>query len=201
MSDIVTTAALPEQDSTKALQDRLRELRSSLEPEKGGQDAAKLRKACQDFEAVFIGQIWKQMRSSVPKEGMLHSKEEESYLSMFDQELSVKMAGSGGIGLGDLLYENLSKRLVDASRDTSSAKPLEPLDRDALRIAQTRAATPAGAGTLAALTAQRQAEMLARRIEEGHQGAGTGSAAAGAALPTDLEDALRAVRMDSADDI
>jgi Rod binding domain-containing protein len=96
----------------------LRDLRSQVQPEKG-MDEAKLKKACQDFEAVFIGQIWKQMRASVPKEGMLHSKEEESYLSMFDQELSVKMARSGGIGLSDMLYANLSERLVNASRDTA----------------------------------------------------------------------------------
>ena len=90
----ITAMSLPEQDSTHSLQDRLRDLRSRVQPEKG-LDEAKLKKACQDFEAVFIGQIWKQMRSSVPKEGLLHSKEEESYLSMFDQELSV------GIGQPD----------------------------------------------------------------------------------------------------
>ena len=199
MSEILSGAALPTQDSDQSLQGRLRELRSRLEP-KGEQDKASLRKACQDFEAVFIGQIWKQMRSSVPKEGMLHSKEEESYLSMFDQELSVKMAHSGGIGLGDLLYENLSQRLVNASRDTASAKPLAPLDRDALDAIQARAATPVQAGTLAALTAQRQAENLARRIEQGHSG-GPVAEISDASLPSDLEDALRAVRMDAADDI
>ena len=77
--------------SVRNLSDRLRGLRSGPQGLKE-QDEARLRKVCQDFEAVFIGQIWKQMRSSVPKEGMLHSKEEESYLSMFDQELSLKMA-------------------------------------------------------------------------------------------------------------
>jgi peptidoglycan hydrolase FlgJ len=126
----ITAMGLPEQDSTLSLQDRLRDLRSQVQPEKG-LDEAKLKKACQDFEAVFIGQIWKQMRASVPKEGMLHSKEEESYLSMFDQELSLKMARSGGIGLSDMLYANLSERLVNASRDTTSGAPLQPLDRSA----------------------------------------------------------------------
>lgn len=201
MSDILTTAALPPQDGTQSLQNRLRELRSDLEPRKKGQDEAKLRKACQDFEAVFIGQIWKQMRSSVPKDGMLHSKEEESYLSMFDQELSVKMSQSGGIGLSDLLYDNLSERLVNASRDTSSAKPLKPLDRDAMTRSQAHAAVPVQARTLAALTAQREAETLARRIEQAHMTGQAGEAPGGAGLPTDLEDALQAVRMDSADDI
>ncbi|MGE4439895.1 MAG: rod-binding protein [Desulfomicrobium sp.] len=191
----ITAMNLPEQDSTQSLQDRLRNLRSRVQPEKG-MDEAKLKKACQDFEAVFIGQIWKQMRSSVPKEGLLHSKEEESYLSMFDQELSVKMSQSGGIGLSDMLYANLSERLVNASRDTASAAPLNPLDQSEVGKARTQV-QPAAVRprTLAAITAQHEAEMLARRIEQsGRTGPGTG-----AVLPTDLEDALRVVRMDGED--
>lgn len=191
----ITAMSLPEQDPTQSLQDRLRDLRSQVQPEKG-LDEAKLKKACQDFEAVFIGQIWKQMRASVPKEGMLNSKEQESYLSMFDQELSLKMARSGGIGLSDMLYANLSERLVNASRDTTSAAPLQPLDRagaDKLARSHTEAVAPR---TLAALTAQHEAEMLARRIEQTH----TSGAQKGGAIPTDLDDALRVVRLDGADE-
>ena len=195
MSEFLTPAALPAQDGGQSLQNRLRELRSRLEPGEKGQDEAKLRKACQDFEAVFIGQIWKQMRSSVPKDGMLHSKEEESYLSMFDQELSVKMSRSGGIGLSDLLYENLSQRLVNASRDTDSAKPLKPLDRKAISKLQAEARVQeVPAGTLAAMTAQRQAEQLARSIEKANGPASAEPPVARA--PSDLEEALRVVRMD-----
>ena len=149
----ITAMSLPEQDSTHSLQDRLRDLRSRVQPEKG-LDEAKLKKACQDFEAVFIGQIWKQMRSSVPKEGLLHSKEEESYLSMFDQELSVKMSRSGGIGLSDMLYSTLSERLVNASRDTASAAPLKPLDhKDRARTQSSAQPAAVPPRTLAALTA------------------------------------------------
>lgn len=189
----LTAMGLPEQDSTQNLQDRLRDLRSRVQPEKG-MDEVKLKKACQDFEAVFIGQIWKQMRASVPKEGLLHSKEEESYLSMFDQELSLKMARSGGIGLSDMLYANLSDRLVNASRDTTSAAPLKPLARDSAAGGQGQA--PAvQPRTLAAITAQHEAEMLARRIEQSHA-AGKHK---GEAMPTDLDDALRVVRLDGED--
>lgn len=195
MNEIITTG-LPEPDPTQSLQDRLRNLRSQVQPEKG-MDEAKLKKACQDFEAVFIGQIWKQMRASVPKEGMLHSKEEEGYLSMFDQELSVKMSRSGGIGLSDMLYANLSERLVNASRDTTSTAPLHPLDRSASSPTQPRnQAAAVQPRTLAAITAQHEAEMLARRIEQRSNLSGAEKAQA---MPTDLEDALRVVRMDGED--
>ncbi len=77
-----------------------------------------LKKACQDFEAVFISKIWQQMRASVPKDGYLHSKDEEMYNSMFDKEFSEKMAEGGGMGLGDMMFQQLKKKLASASRDT-----------------------------------------------------------------------------------
>ena len=75
-----------------------------------------LRKACRNFEAVFIGKLWEQMRATVPKEGYLHSPQEDAYLSMFDQAFSEKMADSGGIGLADMLYGNLKERLAEMGR-------------------------------------------------------------------------------------
>ncbi len=195
----LTTPALPENDVTRQLQLRLQGLRSQPNSEQGKE--AKLKKVCQDFEAVFVGQIWKQMRSSVPKDGLLHSKEEESYLSMFDQELSVKMAQGGGIGLGDMLQASLAERLATASKDTASSTPLLPLDKSALAanpspLAQTQ--------TLAARAAQHQAEDLARRIEQDH-----GGTMASVETPpnpvkvtlSELENALKTVSLGAADKI
>lgn len=89
-----------------------------------------LRKACQDFEAVFISKLWKGMKSTVPKEGYLHSKQEEQYMSMFDRQFAEKMSQAGGIGLADMIYAQLSEKLKNTSRTTLSGgvdiKPLEP---------------------------------------------------------------------------
>jgi flagellar protein FlgJ len=194
MSDILNTAVLPPTDSEQSLQNRLRELRSGLE-QRPDQDKAKLRKACQDFEAVFIGQIWKHMRSSVPSDGMLHSKEEQSYLAMFDQEISIKMARSGGIGLSDLLYDNLSQRLLQASRDTESAGPLNPLDLGG-DVRPGERVPPGGTGSLAARAAQREAEKLAMSIERAHDPAAAAKVAAPDDREDELQEALRLVRMD-----
>ena len=100
----------------------------------GGQSKEKqLRQACEDFESVFIQKIWEQMRKSVPKEGYLHSRDEEMYQSMFDVEFSKKMASAGGIGLADMLYEQLNIKLGNASRATSpsmlrNSRALQSLD-------------------------------------------------------------------------
>ncbi len=95
---------------------------------------AKLKEACKGFESIFLGKLWKQMRDSVPKEGFLHSKEEEMYLGMFDQKLSEQLADAGGIGLGDMLFNNLKANMLDASRVTSPSNakerlPIKPLNR------------------------------------------------------------------------
>lgn len=109
-------------------------LRRQLTPGKGGD--AKLKEACQGFEAIFINKLWQQMRSTVPKEGYLHSREEDQYLSMFDQEFSKKMAENGGIGLGDMLYKQLKEQTSSASRYTAPSRaetpmPVKPLKPEA----------------------------------------------------------------------
>jgi flagellar protein FlgJ len=190
MKEVVESGLNP---SVQNISDRLRSLRTGPQAGKG-QDEAKLRKVCQDFEAVFIGQIWKQMRSSVPKDGMLHSKEEESYLSMFDQELSVKMARSGGIGLSDMLYSTLSERLLNASKNTNSSGTMNPLRMPSGRVASS--VPEQGARSVAAAAAQREAELLAQRIERAHNP----NPVEPKVTTADLEDALRMVRMDSGED-
>lgn len=90
-----------------------------------------LREACRDFEAVFIGKLWEQMRRTVPKETSMHSKQEDMYLSMFDRSFSEHMADSGGIGLADMLYDQLASQLKSASHDTlAGGAELKPLDRN-----------------------------------------------------------------------
>ena len=88
----------------------------------------KLRESCEGFEAIFLQKMWEQMRKSVPKEGFMHSKDEEMYQSLFDVELCKKMAGAGGIGLADMLYEQLSQQLVNSGRTTSPGSYRIPLE-------------------------------------------------------------------------
>jgi murein DD-endopeptidase MepM/ murein hydrolase activator NlpD len=71
----------------------------------------KLRKACEDFEAVFTYQLLRGMRRTVEKSGLFHGGVgEEVYESMLDQELSKSMATANRGGLADLLYDQLLPR-------------------------------------------------------------------------------------------
>lgn len=82
----------------------------------------KLKDACQDFEAVFISKLWKQMQKTVPKNEIFNSRQSEMYTSMFDRDFAEKMSESGGIGLGDMLYDQLKDKLKQASRDALADK-------------------------------------------------------------------------------
>jgi len=71
-------------------------------------DEGKLKKACEDFESIFISKMLKVMRQSIPKTGLLDGgSQQEMYLSLFDEELSKSMAKRGGMGLGKILYQNV----------------------------------------------------------------------------------------------
>jgi len=74
-------------------------------------DEGKLKKVCEDFESIFISQMLKVMRKSVPKSGLLDGgSQQDTYLSLFDEELSKSMAKRGGIGLGKILYQNITNQ-------------------------------------------------------------------------------------------
>jgi Rod binding domain-containing protein len=69
----------------------------------------KLKTACDNFEALFMQQLLKQMRATIPKDPMLGGgMSEEIYTEMFDAELSKEMAGSGGLGISRLLFEYMT---------------------------------------------------------------------------------------------
>jgi len=71
-------------------------------------DEGKLKKACEDFESIFISKMLKVMRQSIPKTGLLDGgSQQDMYLSLFDEELSKSMAKRGGMGLGKILYQNV----------------------------------------------------------------------------------------------
>jgi len=84
------------------------------------QKEKKLRESCEGFESIFIQKMWEEMRKTLPKSTLLHGKEEQFWQGMYDQELAKKMTSAGGIGLADMMYAQLSRSLVSASRNTAT---------------------------------------------------------------------------------
>ena len=72
----------------------------------------KLRKACQDFEALLLSQMLTKMRETVPKTDLFGSSEkEEIFQGMLDQEIAKEMANSSTMGIAELMYSQLSKNM------------------------------------------------------------------------------------------
>lgn len=69
-----------------------------------------LRSKCSEFEAIFVNQMLKGMRSTVPQDGFLPtSSGEEAFRDLMDAEISKQMATTGNIGIGESLFRQLTK--------------------------------------------------------------------------------------------
>lgn len=67
-----------------------------------------LRRTCQQFEAIFIQQLFKEMRAAVPNEGLLENDRSiELYQSLMDQQVAEAMARKQGLGIGEALLREL----------------------------------------------------------------------------------------------
>ena len=82
--------------------------RTIQEAQRNGQNA-QLRKACEDFEAIFVKQMLKSMKSTISKNGLLDGGfAEEIYDDMLYDEYAKKMTKTANFGIADSLYKQLS---------------------------------------------------------------------------------------------
>jgi flagellar protein FlgJ len=73
-----------------------------------------LKKAAQQFEAVFMNMMLKSMREAAPQDGMFDSDQTRMFTSMLDQQLSQDMSARG-MGLADVMVKQLSRSLPGAA--------------------------------------------------------------------------------------
>lgn len=139
------------------------------------QKEKKLRESCEGFESIFIQKMWEEMRKTLPKSTLLHGKEEQFWQGMYDQELAKKMTSAGGIGLADMMYAQLSRGLVSASRTTAT---------DASGTGQP-AFTPEAAPMLPRSNgAENEAQRNAAGTAESHKASGPAASIYGGVAPT-----------------
>jgi hypothetical protein len=69
-----------------------------------------LKQVAQNFESIFIQMMFKEMRNSVEKSNLFgNSQATQFFESMKDEEMSKQLAASGGIGLGNMVYQSLKQ--------------------------------------------------------------------------------------------
>lgn len=70
-----------------------------------------LRKVSQEFEAIFINMMFKQMRSSISKSGLIDGgMGEEIFEDMYYDKLSKTAAEKNELGLAEMIYQQLSNK-------------------------------------------------------------------------------------------
>ena len=81
-------------------------------------DKEKLKEACRDFEAIFLGQMLKEMRKTVTDGGLTEKSHARTvYEDMFDEKVATNLAHSGrGTGLGETLYSQISRQTESFAR-------------------------------------------------------------------------------------
>jgi len=72
----------------------------------------RLHEACQQFEAVFLLQLWRAMQRTVPKQ-----RQTLNYTEMFDLTFAEYLARYGQFGIAEKLYEQLSVSAQTAQPD------------------------------------------------------------------------------------
>jgi soluble lytic murein transglycosylase-like protein len=120
----------------------------------------RLRKATREFESFFILQMLQVMRQTIPKSGLLEGGlGQDTYTSMFDEQLARSVAGSSPDSLSQMLYKSLEKHLEGAEADTGADAPAKntklhekpdvaPLDQSDLQPTEAAPATDGPASTI-----------------------------------------------------
>jgi murein DD-endopeptidase MepM/ murein hydrolase activator NlpD len=99
----------------------------------GAKQKGELKKAAQEFEAVFIAHMLKVMRETIQESGLLEGGFGKSiYTELFDQEVSLSLAKRGALGISNLLERSISadisadeKKQSDQSPDPDPARTLK----------------------------------------------------------------------------
>ena len=68
----------------------------------------KIEKVSREFESIFLHKLLSSMRKTVPKSGLLDSFATDMYKSMMDEEIAKEMSKNKGMGLGEMIYNDLS---------------------------------------------------------------------------------------------
>ena len=89
-----------------------------------------IEKVSRDFESVFLHKLLTAMRKTVPKSGLLDSFASDMYQSMMDEEISKEMSKNKGMGMGEMIYNDLSNinrvsrgQVLQSTYTASESKP------------------------------------------------------------------------------
>lgn len=73
-----------------------------------------LKKACKEFESIFLSMMFKEMKKSIPDGGLIEkSTGRKIFEDMYIEELSKEIANDNGLGIADMLYQQFKNGYVN----------------------------------------------------------------------------------------
>lgn len=112
--------------------------------------------AARQFETYFLQMMLRNMRETLSQDGLFDSQETKSFTEMFDQQLAQTVAQGKGIGLTDMLLQQIERSLPKAPGD--KADDSRPVAYDLPKVG---AATTTDASTSAASSAGTSKDAIA----------------------------------------
>ena len=85
---------------------------SAAAPTQASPELAKLKKAAQAFEAVFVRQLIGTMRSASDGDGLFDSEASKQFQDMADSKTADAMAQKGALHIADMLVKQYGARLA-----------------------------------------------------------------------------------------
>jgi len=109
MSDLVTSSLLSAKPLTVPVAD--------------SEQVKKIKQSAQDFEAVLLRQMLKEIRSSALADSNKGSN--STYLDMADEQMANQLAAQGGFGFGKAMADQMLKQVQAAKLITSGANTVK----------------------------------------------------------------------------
>ncbi|WP_428312303.1 flagellar assembly peptidoglycan hydrolase FlgJ [Hydrocarboniphaga sp.] len=108
-------------------------------------EAGAIRKSAQQFEALFTQMMLKSMRDALPGDSGL-GEQGDFYQGMYDQQLSLSLSSGKGMGLADLLVQQLTQAKSAAAPAAANAGAAASQYQSVAAKADVQASAPSGAG-------------------------------------------------------
>tara|TARA_B110000503_G_scaffold141792_1_gene236389 strand:+ start:204 stop:695 length:492 start_codon:yes stop_codon:yes gene_type:complete len=123
---------------------------ASLRSEAKANPKAALEDVAAQFESLFLQMMLKSMRDATMDGGLFQSDQMDTYQSMADQQIALKLSEQGGVGLARMMVEQMQVRGYVPSSDTPDAEASNDATRkgaidghDAAQLLMPRAQVPA----------------------------------------------------------
>ena len=103
------TPYVPSNDNTNLSQ-------AKLEKAYTEKDDQELKAACKEFEKTFVNMLFKEMRKTVGSSDSDFAM--DTYQQMLDEELAESASKGNGLGIADMMYNQLSVKLNNTYKST-----------------------------------------------------------------------------------